>query len=125
MKDEDKYVPNTPSNVYRAPDEDMDADNIDTAEVSGHNSGRRGVRATIKKIVQTPITESDIPIKLELIGEQDLKRRTRGDRNVSGAAVVDPNSYDYDLDEFIEEENRIDEMDRRNEERARYGNADV
>lgn len=115
--------PEIQSNVYRAPDEDFNSDNIDSAKVSGHN-GRFGVRATIKKIVQTPITESDIPVKLEIVGEETLKRRVRGERS-SGRAVTDPNSYDFNIDDFIEEENKRDEMERRNETLKMYGNADV
>ncbi|CAI8505523.1 unnamed protein product [Pichia kudriavzevii] len=78
------------------------------------NSGKTsGLKAKLR------ITEADLPVKLELVGEGELKRRVRSTHK--GPTSGDPTVYDYDIDELIAEENAREEM----EKRAVYGSADV
>lgn len=120
----------TNSYVYQAPDADLDDDEITEEITSGTSSAFKGVRSTLKKIAETKITERDIPIKLELSGESELKRRARhgtdGKRlHVTGVTRADPTSYDYDIDELIDEENANDYKEKLKSAQASYGRAEV
>lgn len=105
--------------TYAAPDADYDAEDL----VSSKSSALHDVRAKLGRLHAPKITENDLPIKLELVGENELKRRVRGKN--SGAASrgvnLDPAAYDYDVDELIEEELERDEE----EKRKMYGKSEV
>lgn len=58
---------------------------------------RHGLRSTLKEKVH--VTSVDMPIRIKL--NQDGALRRRGEKPVGD---VDPNNYDYDLDELIREE---------------------
>lgn len=125
-KQEKKNKRNTNDNVttnsngftYEAPDADIDADDF----VSSKSSAFSGVRSKLSKLHAPKITENDIPIKLELVGESELKRRARGVNKRGKVDLnINPAAYDYDIDELIEEEMEKDEI----EKRQMYGSNDV
>lgn len=110
--------------TYEAPDAELDGDELTSTNTS---SRFNGVRSALNKITHPHLTEKDIPIKLELVGENELKRRVHSNKDNSKGKVLtaDPNNFDYDLDEFIDEENRKDQIENQEEAQKKYGLADV
>lgn len=110
--------------TYEAPDAEMDGDELTSTNTSSKFSG---VRSALNKITHPNLTEKDIPIKLELVGENELKRRVHSKKDDFNGKILtsNPNNFDYDLDEFIEEENRKDQMEYQKEAQKKYGLADV
>ncbi|KAG0673384.1 hypothetical protein C6P40_002958 [Pichia californica] len=107
--------------LYEAPDAYIDGDDIVKT-----SSRFTSVRSTINKITHPNLTERDIPIKLELFGESDLKRRARSNKENVGTNITnDPNNFDYDIDEFIDEENKKDEQEYLEAAEKKYGSANV
>lgn len=116
-----QYNNNNNTYTYQAPDAELEGDDI----IESKSSAFSGVRSRLHNLHTPNITESDIPIKLELVGESELKRRMGANKSVgritNNLVKADPTSFDYDVDEFIDEENRKD----REEEALKYGSADV
>lgn len=113
------------SYTYEAPDAYIDGDDDVATSTS---SAFKGVRSKLSKIAHAKVTESDIPVKLELFGENDLKRRAKRNAGNSVGKIGinnDPNEYDYDLDAFIEEENINDSIQQQKEAARKYGTSDV
>lgn len=107
---------------YAAPDAEIEGED---QAVSSKSSAFRGVRSTLSKLAHPQITESDIPIKLELVGENELKRRARRREEEPKKINADPNNFDYDIDEFIDEENRKEVLESQQDAQRRYGMSDV
>jgi hypothetical protein len=111
--------------TYQAPDAELDADDAITSQTSAFS----GVRSKLKNIHTPNITERDIPIKLELVGESELKRRVRKNdingRITENVIKADPTSFDYDVDEFIDEENEKDVKESQINAQSKYGLAEV
>ena len=107
---------------YAAPDAEIEADD---QAVSSRSSAFKGVHSTLSKLTHPQLTESDIPIKLELVGENELKRRARRREEEPKEINADPNSFDYDIDEFIDEENRKEALESQQDAQRRYGMSDV
>lgn len=112
--------------TYEAPDANMEGDEVVESKTSAFSK----VGSKLKKMAHAPnITESDIPIKLELVGENELKRRARKGKTTStitpNVLKVDPTSFDYDIDEFIDDENERDYRDKQEEAQKKYGMAHV
>lgn len=104
--------------TYEAPDANFDIDDL----VSSQSSAFSGVRSKLKNLHAPKITENDIPVKLELVGESELKRRVRGSHSRGKIAVdINPTTYDYDIDELIDEELEKD----REEAREKFGTSEV
>lgn len=108
--------------TYAAPDADIEGDD---QAVSSKSSAFKGVRSTLNKLAHPQLTESDIPIKLELVGENELKRRARRREEEPKKINADPNNFDYDIDEFIDEENRKEVLESQQDAQRRYGMSDV
>lgn len=59
-------------------------------------------RVNVSKLKEKAhVTSSDIPLKMRLQQDGNLRKRNKERLNVDN----DPNTYDYDIDEFIKEEN--------------------
>lgn len=108
--------------AYEAPDANLEGDD---EILSSKSSAFKGVRSTLGKLTHPQLTESDIPIKLELVGENELKKRVRRKDVESEKVNTDPNDFDYDIDEFIDEENKKDVVESQQEAQKRYGLSSV
>lgn len=111
--------------TYSAPDANIDGD--DSEAVTTSTASKFGtVRSTLNKFAHPNLTERDIPVKLELTGENELKRRVnREHSNTLTPIHTDPNNFDYDIDEFIEEENQKDVLENQKEAESKYGLSEV
>ncbi|VEU19570.1 DEKNAAC100120 [Brettanomyces naardenensis] len=93
------------SSTYIPPDE-VEGLSTTTATAESAASHLKNFGSDVYNKVKTAkITHDDIPVKLSLSNEADLQQqiRKRGRQNPA-KANNDPNSYDYDLDELIDEE---------------------
>lgn len=103
--------------TYTAPDADINVEDI----VSSKTSALHDVRTKLGRLHAPKITEDDLPIKLELVGENELKKRVRGRKSGVSTINLDPAAYDYDVDDIIREELERDEE----EKRQLYGKSEV
>lgn len=117
------YDNNNNTGYYQEPDQYID----DETEgiTSSSKTSKFSIRSKLNNLAHTQITEKDIPIKLELTGESELKRRVRGKNTnsipISEVLKANPNNYDYDIDEFIEEENNNEVLEEQQDAERKYG----
>ncbi|QPG76805.1 hypothetical protein FOA43_004199 [Brettanomyces nanus] len=102
------------SSAYIPPDED-DSLGVTTATSEPASSQLRSIGSDVyQKVKEVKITGDDIPIKLSLANEEDLRQQVRRRDKASSAedsVNSDPNKYDYDLDELITQESTKDRKD--------------
>lgn len=111
--------------TYSAPDANIDGDNSEAVTTS--SASKFGtMRSTLNKFAHPNFTERDLPVKLELTGENELKKRLkRKSSSTSTSIYSDPNKFDYDIDELIEEENQKDVLESKKEAESKYGLSEV
>lgn len=92
LKNKDEYLSNYQG--YIPPDEE--------AALRNKNQDSHSFRVSVSKLKEKAhVTSSDIPLKFKLQQDSTLRKRNKEKLDVNN----DPNTFDYDIDELIREEN--------------------
>lgn len=97
----DEYTPVNPTGTYLAPDEVESYKEVDKDDKP--STGRR--------LRDAKLTGDDIPVKLRLQDADLSNLRKRGSHARHNLDDKNPNQYDYDLDQLIEEELQKDRIE--------------